>query len=67
MAYVAQLLPDETQAKVLRQAMIAWLNDHANDGVTPEADLVAMHALYAKFAEDWHKHNEREANPLSKW
>ncbi len=60
MAYVAQLLPDEIQARILRRAMMDWLNTHTDDGVTPESDLVAMHALYAKFADDWHRHNERE-------
>jgi hypothetical protein len=58
MAYVAQLLPDEAQAKCLREAMIGWLNDHSDD--RPEAEVVAMHALYAKFMEDWHKHIARE-------
>lgn len=58
--YVAQLLPDKTQARVLRRAMLDWLNLHSDDGVTEEADVVAMHALYAKFMDDIHKHNERE-------
>jgi hypothetical protein len=55
--YVAQLLPDETQAKVLREAMITWLNEHSDD--RPEAEVVAMHALYAKMADDMHRHYER--------
>lgn len=59
--YVAQLLPDETQARVLRKAMVEWLNEHSNDNMTPESEVVAMHALYAKFVEDVHRHNEREA------
>jgi hypothetical protein len=59
MTYVAQLLPDEAQAKVLNQAMIDWLRIHTNDEVTPEEDMVAMHSLYAKFTNDWHQHNMR--------
>ena len=59
MAYVAQLLPDDTQAKCLREAMVSWFNDHTDD--KPEAEVTAMHALYAKFMDDWHKHNLRES------
>jgi hypothetical protein len=61
--YVAQLLPDETQARVLRRAMIDWLNAHSDDG-TEESEVIAMHALYAKFMDDVHRHNEREKGRL---
>jgi hypothetical protein len=55
MSYVAQLLPDEAQAKVLREAMVEWLDRHRDDERLE--DISAMHALYAKLSADIHNHN----------
>jgi hypothetical protein len=62
MAYIVQLLPDELQAKVLMEAMLEWLDKHANDedNETNNNERVAMIALHSKMMNDWHQHNMQE-------